>query len=417
MATAEEIISYLKATDCKSESPTEYEVALRDAFDYLGFGAELIGGSGDSDVMLSANIGQASFKVSVDGKTSKDGKIISSQIDWISLDDHVKKNKTDYSMVVGPSFAGGNLPIRARGQRVSLLRTEQLVKLIQAHAAYPFTLLELKDLFTDYGEINTQVDDLLSQNQSRLNLLKQFRVLLPEMRAIQDWLGYFTADILAAREKVVKLEIQPKDIPQVINLLSLPFIKAIHEVTPGSGKFIFAMQIKDTGSLFHRIADLLCKGEDKPISPVVPMVPAVAVVGGLPKLGDAQADTIATTYFEWFIKGSSVYALGNKENPYQHTCPTEHFIKIINLVINAYQVQNVISMNTIFSQLEGKDLVPNRPFKGNAEEYKIRMALGILELEKLVKWTASKRPIEYVLLVPVGQITTWLENKIEKLSP
>lgn len=411
MSRAEDIVSTLNATECKSDIPTEFEVALRDAFDFLGFNAELIGGSGDSDVLLSANIGLASFKVSVDGKTSKDGKVIDRQIDWISLDDHVKKNKADYSMVVGPDFAGGNLPNRARVQKVSILRTNQLIKLIQAHAAYPFTLLELKDLFTGYGDINTQVEDLLSQNQSRRSLLDQFRALLPEMRAIQDRLGYFTADGLAIRDRVVELEIEPKDIPYIINLLSLPFIKAIHEVSPGSGKYIFTMQTKDTGSLFHHIADLLSKDDDSQVRPVVPVVIITP-----PKGGDEQAENVATKYFQWFVKENSVIALGNKSNPYQHYCPTEHFIKIVRLIAAAYQSQNVISVDTIFSQLEGKDLVPNRPFKGKAEDYKIRMAFGILELEKLIKWTSSKRPVEYVLQVPAAQIITWLESKIVKKS-
>ena len=69
------------------------------------------------------------------------------------------------------------------------MKTKQLVKLVRANDSYPFTLLELKDLFSSYGDINTQVEDLLSQNQSRLSLLEQFRALLPEMRAIQDRLG------------------------------------------------------------------------------------------------------------------------------------------------------------------------------------------------------------------------------------
>ena len=70
-------------------------------------------------------------------------------------------------------------------------------------------------------------------------------------------------DGLAIRDKVVNLEIEPKDIPHIINLLSLPFIKAIQEVSPG--KYIFTLQVKDVASLFHLIADLLCKDEGKKI--------------------------------------------------------------------------------------------------------------------------------------------------------
>ena len=65
-----------------------------------------------------------------------------------------------------------------------------------------------------------------------------------------------------------------------------------------------------------------------------------------------------------------------------------------------------------FLSLEGQGLSPDRPFKGKPEEYKIRMALGILEREELIKWTGSKRPIEYKLSVPIEKIREWIAKNI-----
>ena len=82
--------------------------------------------------------------------------------------------------------------------------------------------------------------------------------------------------------------------------------------------------------------------------------------------------------------------------------------------MEAFQSHNVINTDLIFSMLEGKELAPNRPFKGKPEEYKIRMALGILEREGLIKWTGSKRPIEYTLKASIHDIKEWVRKNIQR---
>lgn len=57
-------------------------------------------------------------------------------------------------------------------------------------------------------------------------------------------------------------------------------------------------------------------------------------------------------------------------------------------------------------------LAPNRPFRGKPEDYKIRMTIGILEIESLIKWIGSKIPVEYKLAVPPDEVDNWLHNKI-----
>jgi len=128
VARAKSIVELLRSTQLKSESPTEYEEAIGEAFKFLGFEAELIGGGGDTDVLLTANIGKESFKVNVDGKTSRSGKIIDRQIDWLSLRDHKEKNQANFVIVAGSSFSGGNLERRAKEYNVSLLKNNRFNK-------------------------------------------------------------------------------------------------------------------------------------------------------------------------------------------------------------------------------------------------------------------------------------------------
>jgi len=395
------IVEYLRDRQYTRASPTDFEETLKDAFVFLGFEAELIGGSGDTDVLLNANIGQESFKVNVDGKTSKSGKIIDRQIDWISLRDHRKKNSADFIVVVGPSFSVGNLEERANEYDVSLLKTEDLIKLIEAHSKFPFTLTELKDLFTGGGDRSSQLEDLITQNLSRRNLLEQFKIIIEEIQSLQDRLGYFTFDSLAGREKIEELEIEPGDIDYIIRLLKLPFINGVTEIS--DNKYILTMKIKDIANIFKEISKLLeFNKKEEPIH--------ITDIETIEKFTSEKK--FASKYFKWDIKGHSIVAVARKDNPYEHYCPIDHFQTILEKITQAFKSQNIINTDLIFSILEGQQISHDRYFKGKAEEYKIRMVLAILELEELIRWTGSKRPIEYKLNVPIEKIDEWASKNI-----
>ena len=48
--------------------------------------------------------------------------------------------------------------------------------------------------------------------------------------------------------------------------------------------------------------------------------------------------------------------------------------------------------------MEGRELAPDRPFRGKRSEgYKIKMVLGLLEMKGFIAWTGSRRPIEFPL--------------------
>lgn len=400
------IIEQLSLTQFKSDSPSEFESAIKDAFVFLGFEGELIGGAGDTDVLLTANIGQESYKISVDGKTSKSGKIIERQIDWISLTDHQKKNDSKYIVVIGTSFAGGNLLERAQHNEVSLLRTEDFICLVKAHADFPFTLIEMQDLFVGKGDISNQVEDLLSQNRQKRRLLEQFRIIIEEMQSLQDWLGYFTFDSLAGRERIEELDINPKDIEYIISLLMLPFINGIQEITPE--KYVLAIRINDISNIFHQISNLLAEPELE-----VPKDVSAEVESQDRLFEIKEGSKYVSKYFRWYISRSSIVAEARREKPYKHHCPIEHFKTILDVISEAFNTQNIVYVDAIMELLKDRDLSPNRPFKGRAEDYKIRMTLGILEIEGIIKWTGSKRPIEYILKVEPNGIEEWYQSSIK----
>jgi hypothetical protein len=128
---------------------------------------------------------------------------------------------------------------------------------------------------------------------------------------------------------------------------------------------------------------------------------------------DSKERVLGTKYYQWQVQDSSIIATARQENPYEHYCPADHFKTILSKIVEAFEQQNIINNDTIFQLLVDKELSPNRVFKGKAEKYKIRLTLGIIELEGLLKWTGSLRPIEYTLDKPIADLKKWIAEKIK----
>lgn len=90
---------------------------------------------------------------------------------------------------------------------------------------------------------------------------------------------------------------------------------------------------------------------------------------------------------------------------------------MIDTIVDIFRNQNLINQDIIFSKLTGKELSPDRLFKGKAEHYKIYMALGILEIEGFIKWTGSKRPLEFTLNTQIDSMVKWKDSDIIKKKP
>ena len=141
------VVDALERTQHLSARPADYEVAIAEALDFLGFDVQLIGGSGDTDLVAEAPLGVGRYAMVVDAKTTARGRVADAQINWPAIDDHRKRRGADFAVVVGPEFAGGNLLSRAEQFQVTLLTTQQLAALVEIHARIPFTLDELRTAF------------------------------------------------------------------------------------------------------------------------------------------------------------------------------------------------------------------------------------------------------------------------------
>ena len=189
---ADDLATEINESSTNSQNPARFERAVRNAFDYLGFRAELMGGSGRTDVFLTARLGRSdSYKVTVDAKTTASGRLKDMQVDWATLVEHRTNEGADYSLLVGPDPRGARLFNRAADHGVTVLAAHRLAEICRSHARTPLGLADYRLIFTTRGEAD------LSELNRRAEDSKRLLVLANDICGILadrwDAVGYHTA--------------------------------------------------------------------------------------------------------------------------------------------------------------------------------------------------------------------------------
>lgn len=193
----EALCKRLTETQRLSDHHAAFEIALRDAFAFLGFDATHIGGPSETDVLLVTHLNADSYRAIVDAKSTRTGKVADAQINWPVLDQHRKQSKADYAAVVGEDFSGGNLKKFAEEYKVTLLRTETVCEAVRLHARTPFSLLDLRELFAEVG-LNTH--GLESLRRRHAESVRHWRLLLEIVEQVEAYNRHVPAGLLPKAE-------------------------------------------------------------------------------------------------------------------------------------------------------------------------------------------------------------------------
>jgi hypothetical protein len=138
----------------------ELEDATVQAFGFLGFDVQHIGGSGNPDVIVNARMGNMSYRALVETKSRSGGVVQQNDVNLNALADHRSKANADYVLVLAAEFSGGNLETWAKQSGVRLLRIDDLRDVLLSHAQTIIPLDVLEGLFDGGGVVD---DDALSR--------------------------------------------------------------------------------------------------------------------------------------------------------------------------------------------------------------------------------------------------------------
>ncbi len=224
----EALADEIRSASIDSKNPDRLEIAVRDAFEFLGFDAEKLGGSGKTDVLIKALLGKDdSYTVTIDAKTVGSGSLGDGQVDWVTLEDHRKQHNADYSMLVGPNPSGKRLMDRAVDKAVAVLSTEQLADLCIQHAIAPLGLHEYQALFGTGGSVDMMPLARAAQELARLReLTAELLAMLSEQTSETGPLTARDLWLLLRNRSSDKAGSQ-REIQQVLDTLASPLVGAI----------------------------------------------------------------------------------------------------------------------------------------------------------------------------------------------
>ncbi|MBF6090758.1 restriction endonuclease [Nocardia cyriacigeorgica] len=212
---ADDICAELRRYGNAGNASTEFERAVARAFEFFGFRAEHLGGSGQTDVLLTVELGPAErYRAIVDAKSSASGIISDNALTFDVIKDHRRKHKADYAAVVGPEFAP-RVKEWALSHKVKLITVEELVSMIELHQTTPVSLPELRVLFESSDDL-TGVFDAYGTAASAVEVLVTIVTVLFHEANDEDPLaeGYISIENI---HFALRKEMSPRPPKDVVN--------------------------------------------------------------------------------------------------------------------------------------------------------------------------------------------------------
>jgi hypothetical protein len=224
----ESLFKELEVAALDSAKADRFERAVRDAFEWLGFQAEWLGGAGKTDVLLDAPLGLShSYRVIIDCKTSASGSVHDPQIDWVTLGEHKAKHDADHIALVAPQPSGKRLFQRAQEHGVTVFSVDELITLCAQHAKAPLDLESYRRLFEEGGLVST--DDTAEKAEDWLRVVELARTILDTIALRSEKFGSLDASglRLLLADEVIAETATKQDFQDVLDTLSGPLIAVL----------------------------------------------------------------------------------------------------------------------------------------------------------------------------------------------
>jgi len=226
------LLKEVRLASTNSSSPHDFEKLLEKTFIELGFKTKLLAQSGTTDILLTARtVPDYTYKVAIEAKTNKEGKITENLVNFDALKEHKKKHDADFIVIVGKNF-NGRLKRFAENNQVLLLDIDNLELLVKRHQVYPLQAIEYKKLFNQVGEVDISVLDSTYNRMRRYNVL--FKSIIQTLIENSD--DEFTKGILTIREIYMLIknidefndeDLTKEEVDNMLNLLSNPLIGCV----------------------------------------------------------------------------------------------------------------------------------------------------------------------------------------------
>lgn len=234
----DDIITELRIASKDSSNPNRFEQAIKCAFEYMGFKATWLGGSGKTDVLIQAQtLPKFTYSVAVDAKSTASGSVTDGQISFDTLEEHRKIHQTDYTAVIGCKFQNERLIKRAEKHRVVLIDIDDMEYMIRTHYKTPLASEDYKFIFANFGKAD------MSVLESAISKINKYGLLVDAIMSclVRESTDEVTEGILSVKGiyRSVRDDIrfsertELNELENVLELLSSPLISCVGKTKEG----------------------------------------------------------------------------------------------------------------------------------------------------------------------------------------
>lgn len=214
-----------------ADDPAQLEQAVAKSLAALGFDAQLIGGSGNTDVLVTlTGPAHEPVRIIVDAKSARAGDVSENAVQFDTLNEHQRKHEARGIVIVGPGFERGRIQDRAEKNDVRLLTTAELAATLERHAHTPLSAHLYLDLLMPEDRQSGQLEQAWKSTENRLEVLqKVVEVLAREAREPDEVTsGSLSQDQIYL---MIRNDMDPRptpgDITAALTLLEHDFIRAL----------------------------------------------------------------------------------------------------------------------------------------------------------------------------------------------
>lgn len=153
------------------QSGVAFEEAIAAVFDYMGFEAKRIGGSGNTDVVIRWKDSEGKINTAVvDGKSKSNGTVTHGDVSDVAIETHKEKNDAEYVAIIGPGFGGDTLKNHARKKGFALITDTELIEAAQESQMLGLSLSEIAALFKVPNGL-AQLNELIATRKREHNII------------------------------------------------------------------------------------------------------------------------------------------------------------------------------------------------------------------------------------------------------
>jgi|GEM_PF-661666 len=148
-----------------------FEKAICDTFLAMGFEARMVGGPGDTDILVWWRNADGSRSTAIiEAKARSSGHVTHTDVSDVAIETHKERHHASFMAIIGPGFSGDTIKNMALQKKWVLLDADQLGTLANSSIALGLRPYEIGQLFLVPNGLS-DVDDLIADRRRELDIV------------------------------------------------------------------------------------------------------------------------------------------------------------------------------------------------------------------------------------------------------